>query len=87
MRAAPGRTFKHGGAKQAEVKGALRLELMNDLRAEALLMGIGSTQVEVELVKSDLGEEVGAAVKGFQIEELIFDEAMNCLDCFPSSSF
>ncbi len=53
---------------------------MIDLRAEALLMGSGSTRVEVELVKSDLGEELGAAVKGFQIEELILDEAMNCLD-------
>ena len=46
---------------------------MNDPRAEAVVIGIGSTRVEVELVESDLGEEVGAALKGFQIEELIFD--------------
>ena len=43
-------------------------------------MGVGPGEVEVELVERGLGEKVGAAGEGFQIEELIFDEAMDGFD-------
>ncbi|MGH9453580.1 MAG: hypothetical protein ACRD2O_06375 [Terriglobia bacterium] len=45
-----------------------------------LLCGIGPSQVEVELVEGSLGQEVSATGKGFQIKELVFDEAMDGLD-------
>ena len=43
-------------------------------------MGIGTSQVEVELVERRFAEEVGTRVKGFQIVELVFDEAVDGLD-------
>jgi hypothetical protein len=56
-------------------------EPLDDLPgAEVLFVGIGPHQVEVELVEGSLGQEVGAVAKGFQVEELIFDEAMDGFD-------
>jgi hypothetical protein len=47
------------------------IELVYDLPwTELSLMGIGSNQVEVELVDGGLGEELGTAVEGFQIVKL-----------------
>ena len=43
-------------------------------------MGIGPGHVEVVLIERGLGEELGARSKGFQIIELIFDEAVNGFD-------
>ena len=40
-------------------------------------MRIGSDEVEVELIGVDLGEEVAAASEVFEVEELVFFEAMN----------
>jgi hypothetical protein len=57
------------------------LELSDDLlRAEVLLVGIGADEVEVELVGEGFGEEVTATGERFQIEELIFDEAVDGFD-------
>ncbi len=47
---------------------------------ETSLVGIGASQVEVELVKGSLGQKVGAVGEGFQVEELVFDEAVDGLD-------
>lgn len=42
-------------------------------------MGAGPHQVEVQLVAVHLGEEVAAAGKVFQVEELVFFQAMHGL--------
>ena len=67
--------------KQAELKRPAWLELLDDLpRAEVLFVGIGADEVEVELVGEGFGEEIAAAGERFQVEELIFDEAMDGFD-------
>jgi hypothetical protein len=67
--------------KQAELEGEARSELFEDLPgAEVLFVGVGANQIEVELIGEGLGEEVGAAGKGFQVEELVFDEAVKGFD-------
>lgn len=54
------------------------MELVNDLpRGPKFFMGIGSGQVEIELIERSLGHEVGTIAKSFQVKEFIFDEAMN----------
>jgi hypothetical protein len=61
------------GWQQAELEGRARSEAFYDLpRAEELLVGVGTDEVELELISMDLGEEVSAARKVFQIEEFIF---------------
>ena len=51
---------------------------MDDLPwSKTSLVRIGASQVEVELVEGSLGQEVGAAGEGFQVKELVFDEAMD----------
>ena len=42
-------------------------------------VGVGADEVEVELIGVGLGEKVAAAGEVFQIEELIFFEAMDGL--------
>ena len=50
---------------------------MDDLPwRKASFVGVGPSQVEVELVEGRLGEELGAIAEGFQVVELVFDEAM-----------
>jgi hypothetical protein len=49
-------------------------------RAEVLLVGVGADEIEVKLIGEGLGEEVAAAGKGFQVEELILDEAVDGLN-------
>ena len=44
------------------------------------LVRVGSDEVEVELVDVDFGEEFSPASKVFQVEELVFFEAMNGFD-------
>ena len=57
------------------------MELLDDLPgAEVLFVGIGADEVEVELVGEGFGEEIAAAGERFQVEELIFDEAMDGFD-------
>src|SRR5712692_9849235 len=66
------------GREQAELERPARLELLDDLPgAEILFVGVGAGEVEVELVGVSLGEEVAAAGERFQIEELIFDQAVD----------
>jgi hypothetical protein len=43
-------------------------------------VGVGANQVEVELVGGDLGEEVGTAGEGLQVEELVFLQAVDGFD-------
>jgi hypothetical protein len=69
------------GRKQAELERPVGLELLNDLPGtEVLFVRVGADEVEIELVGEGFGEEVGAAGKRFQVEELIFDEAVNGFD-------
>jgi len=64
------------GGKQAEAEGEAGVELLDDLpRAAVSFVGIGADEVEVELVEGSLGQEVGAAGEGFQVVELVFDQA------------
>jgi hypothetical protein len=41
---------------------------------------VGPGQVEVELIEGGLGQELSAIAKGFQVVELVFDEAVDGLD-------
>ena len=69
------------GAEQAEFQRRVRSEALEDLPgALVVLVRVGAHEVEVELVEGSLGQEIGAAGEGFQIEELIFDEAVDGLD-------
>jgi hypothetical protein len=43
-------------------------------------VGIGTSQVEVELIERNLGQALGAAAEGLQVEELVFDEAVDGLE-------
>jgi len=73
--------IQEDGRKQAEVEGGAWSEALDDLPGtEIFLVGVGADEVEVKLIGEGLGEEVAAAVEGFEVEELVFDEAMNGLD-------
>jgi len=52
----------------------------NSCAEPIFLVGVGSREVEVELIGLGLGEEFAAAGEGFQIEELIFDQPMDGFD-------
>ena len=55
--------------------------MLDDLpRGLKLLVGVGPSQVEVELIEGSFGQEVGAAGEGFEIEEFILDEAVDGFD-------
>jgi len=43
-------------------------------------VGVGSCDIEVELVSVDFGEEIAAAGEVFEIKELVFFEAMDGFD-------
>jgi len=63
------------------LEGPAGLELLDDLPwAEILFVRVGADEVEVELVSEGLGEEIAAAGERFEVEELVFDEAMNGFD-------
>ena len=69
------------GCPEAKLERESRMELLEDLpRGEVGFMGVGTCEVEVELVERSLGEEVGTAGEGFDFEELVFDEAMDGFD-------
>ena len=73
--------IEEGRRKQAEIKGEAGVELLDDLPwGETSLVGVGARQVEVELIEGSLGHELGAAAEGFQVEELILDEAVDGFD-------
>jgi hypothetical protein len=73
--------IEEGGRKQADAEGEAGSELLNDLpRGETSFMGIGASQVEVELVERSLGHELGATAEAFQVEELVFDKAVDGFD-------
>ena len=57
------------------------LKLLDDLPgAEMLFVRVGANQVEVKLVGAGFGEELSPANKRFQVEELVFDEAVHGFD-------
>jgi hypothetical protein len=67
--------------KQADIEGEVAIELVDDLPgSEASFVGVGTSQVEVELIERGLGEELRTTAKGFQVVELVFDQAVNGLD-------
>ena len=43
-------------------------------------MGVGAGEIEVERIGESFGEEVAAGGERFQVEELIFDQAMDGFD-------
>ena len=45
-----------------------------------LFVRVGAREIEIELIGLGLGEEFAATGEGFQIEELIFDQAKNGFD-------
>jgi hypothetical protein len=70
--------IQEDGWKQAELERPAGLELLDDLPgAEVLFVGVGADEVEVELIGKGFGEEVSAPGKRFQVEEFVFDEAVN----------
>src|SRR3990172_4790597 len=54
---------EEGGGKQAEAEVEAGVELLDDLpRATASFVGVGSDEVEVELIEGSLSQELGAVV-------------------------
>ena len=59
-------------------RGKAGIELLDDLLwSTTFFVRVGASEVEVELVRGSLGQEVGTAGERFQVKELIFDEAMD----------
>src|SRR5258708_34211749 len=68
---------KHRG-KQAKFEGRARSEPLDDLPgAEVFFVGVGTSEVEVELVGMHFGKEVSATGEVFEVEEVVFFEAMH----------
>lgn len=54
---------------------------MKDLpRAETCFVGIGASEIEIELVERSFGQEVSAVGERFQVKELVFNQAMDGFD-------
>src|SRR3990172_6997016 len=69
------------GRKQAEIERGARSELLDNLPGSfVFLVGVGPCEVEVELIDGGLGKEFGTVAERFQVEELVFDEAVDGLD-------
>ena len=59
----------------------MRKKLVNNFPGSAkAFVGIGASQIEIELIKGSLGHKVGAIAERFQVKELIFDEAVDGFD-------
>ncbi len=55
--------------------------MLDDLPwAEVSFVGVGSDEVEVELIDAGFGEEVAAAAESFQVVELVLDKPMDGFD-------
>jgi hypothetical protein len=66
--------IQEDGRKQAEVEGEACFQLLDDLpRGEILFVGVGTDEVEVELIGEGFAEEVATVGERFQVEELVFD--------------
>jgi hypothetical protein len=73
--------IQEDGGKQAESEGEAGIELVDDLPwAEVSFVGVGSDEVEVTRVDAGFGEELAAATEGFQVIELVLDEAVDGFD-------
>jgi hypothetical protein len=73
--------IQEDGRKQAKFERRARSEPLDDLPGGLIFfVGVRPGEVEVELIGVHLGEEIAAAGEGFQIEELVFFEAMNGFD-------
>src|SRR3990172_7702526 len=69
------------GRKQAEIERGARSELLDNLPGSfVFLVGVGPCEVEVELIDGGLGKEFGTVAERFQVEELVFDEAVDGLE-------
>jgi len=69
------------GRKPADLEGEVWGERVDDLPwGKTSLVRIGTSPVEVELVEGSFGQEVSAAGEGFQVEELVFDQAVDSFD-------
>ena len=67
--------------KQAEFKWRSGSEAFDDLPGvNIVFVRVGSHEIEVELVGVGFGEEIAPAGEIFQVEELVFFEAMDGLD-------
>jgi hypothetical protein len=65
--------IQEDGRKQAELERETSLEALDDRpRTQGLFVGVGTDEVEVELVGKSRGEEIAAAGERFQVEELVF---------------
>ena len=63
------------------MEGRARSEALDDLPgAQIFFVGVGADEIEVELIGVGLSEEVAAAGEVFNVEELVFFEAMNGFD-------
>src|SRR5581483_11514048 len=66
------------GREQAEFERRARSEPLDDLPGTLIFfVGVGTDKIEIELIGVGFGEEVAAAGEVFQIEELVFFEAMH----------
>lgn len=73
--------IQEDGRKQAEFQRRARSEAFDDLPGALIFfVGVGSDEIEVQLVGVRFGEEVTPAGEVFQIKELVFFQAMNGFD-------
>jgi len=67
--------------KQAKFERRARSEPFDDLPGRLIFfVRVGPGEVEVELIGVHFGQEIAAAGEGFQVEELVFFEAMDGFD-------
>src|SRR6266849_82286 len=67
--------------KQAEFEWRAGSEPLDDLPGTLILfVRVGAHEIEVELIGVDFGQEIAAASELFQIEELVFFEAVHGFD-------
>src|SRR3990172_1698190 len=67
--------------KQAKFERRARSEPFDDLPGRLIFfVRVGPGEVEVELIGVHFGQEIAAAGECFQIEELVFFQAMNGFD-------
>src|SRR3970040_2255153 len=68
------------GRKQEQIERRAGSEPLDDLPgALVFFVGVGSHEVEVELVGGGFGQELAAVAELLQVEELIFDQAVHGL--------
>lgn len=72
--------IQEDGRKQ-EAEGEAGLELIDDMSwSETLLVRVGKSQVEAELIERSLGQQLSPTGEGFRVEELFSREAVHGFD-------